>query len=250
MAVIGKPVDLWEVDRKGLPEQVKQRYPQATGGLMARTQFLLDTPEGLGAFKRIKAGAVDGFSFAYKALDFDYERKGGRRIRNLRTVKVREYGPTLLPVNPAAVAVAAKSLTSARQKHAWLAQYELYKSMSLSRKVQEANNAFYMQISREEPGNYYVQEVYDNFLVVVEMTTKGTKYYSVPYEITDEGFTFPQPAPSEWEEGEYQFVTKSSTNTEEQDMEEEQKAVAETPSFEDKILQLELAAAELERDLR
>lgn len=109
--VLGKPVKLWEVGAGELPPEVKAKYPEATGGLMARTKFLLDTPEGKGAFARIKAGAVNQFSFAYDALDYDYEDLDKKsRVRHLRTVRLWEYGPVIFGMNPAAVSVSAKKL--------------------------------------------------------------------------------------------------------------------------------------------
>lgn len=119
--VLGKPLELREVDRSELPQDVLQRYPDATGGLMAKTQFLLDTPEGKGAFTRLKHRAVSEFSFAYDALDYDFEQKGeGRRIRHLRTVRLWEYGPVIFGMNPAAVAVSAKAANEPEeQKNPW-----------------------------------------------------------------------------------------------------------------------------------
>jgi HK97 family phage prohead protease len=104
MSTLGVPLDIWEVPRSGLPKQVRTQYPEATGGVMAKTQFLLETPEGLGAFLRIKAGAVTEFSFGYDALDEDITKdKNGKAIRNLRTIRLREYGPVVFGMNPATV---------------------------------------------------------------------------------------------------------------------------------------------------
>jgi len=109
---IGYPLKIWEVSREGLPPAVLSRYPEATGGVMARTQFLMDTPEGRGVFTRIKSGAVSEFSFAYDPLDADYsEVKVGDEsvtVRNLRTVRLYEYSPVVFGMNPAAAVVSAK----------------------------------------------------------------------------------------------------------------------------------------------
>lgn len=122
--VVGVPIKLWEVPKGELPADVLEKYPEATGGLMAETQFLMgeDTPEGRGAFARIKAGAVKEFSFAYDALDFDHEKiqyKGKDvSVRNLRTIRLWEYGPVVFGMNPAARAVSAKGLEDPEMKPA------------------------------------------------------------------------------------------------------------------------------------
>lgn len=106
--VIGMPLELKEVGRGGLPEEVLQKYPEATGGLWAKTQFLMDTPEGKGAFSRIVAGAVTEFSFSYDTLDSDFSEAKGRRVRNLRTLRLWEYGPVIFGMNPATTVLGAK----------------------------------------------------------------------------------------------------------------------------------------------
>ena len=108
---LGVPLGLKEVPRDKLPAKVLERFPEATGGVEVRTQFLLDTPEGKGAFIRIKSGAVTEFSFAYDTLDEDFETlPDGKEIRNLRTIRLWEYGPVLFGMNPAAMVVGAKGI--------------------------------------------------------------------------------------------------------------------------------------------
>lgn len=120
MSVVGVPLEYKEVSRLELPPEVQAEYPEATGGLMAKTQFLMDTPEGKGVFQRIKAGALDEFSFGYNALDYDYEMvetKGTKRkVRNLRTVRLWEYGPSVIGANPAAVSISSKDLELEEKK--------------------------------------------------------------------------------------------------------------------------------------
>lgn len=112
MSVVGKPVRLWEVSRGGLPLEVLEHFPEATGGLMAETQFLMETPEGKGTFVRIKEGAVDEYSIGYDALDADYSTRSvdGENVdvRNLRTMRLWEYGPVIWGMNPATATLAAK----------------------------------------------------------------------------------------------------------------------------------------------
>jgi len=111
LGVVGVPLELKEIGRDELPKKVLERYPEATGGLWARTRFLLDTPEGRGVFTRIKEGAVSEFSYAYDALDEDYTKgKDGHEIRNLRTIRLWEYSPVVFGMNPATAVLGTKGV--------------------------------------------------------------------------------------------------------------------------------------------
>jgi HK97 family phage prohead protease len=114
MSALGTVKTLREVNEAELPAQIKSAYPDATGGAWGQFQFLLDTPEGAGAFKRIKAGAVSKWSFGYDALDKDYsteESEDGQDItvRNLRTIKLYEVSPVLFAMNEATATTDAKA---------------------------------------------------------------------------------------------------------------------------------------------
>ena len=67
--VIGIPLEVKEVERDGLPDEVKAEWPEATGGLFTQTKYLLDTPEGLGAFIRIKAGQSSSTASASRSFE-------------------------------------------------------------------------------------------------------------------------------------------------------------------------------------
>jgi len=111
--VIGKPLALWEVGRDALPAKVRMSYPDATGALMARTQFLMDTPEGKGAFARIRDGAVDEYSIGYDPITADYteEEHDGKSItvRNLKEIRLWEYSAVPFAMNPATSTLSAKA---------------------------------------------------------------------------------------------------------------------------------------------
>lgn len=110
--VLGKPIAFRELSRAELPAALLEKHPEATGGAMAEIQFLLDTPEGKGAFTRLKAGAVDEWSFMYDALDKDFSKMdiGGKpeTVRNLRTIKLYEVSPVIWGMNPATQTLSAK----------------------------------------------------------------------------------------------------------------------------------------------
>lgn len=113
MRVIGKPIAMREITADELPQAVKDAYPEATGALLAQTQYLMNTPEGRGAFERIKAGAVGEYSFGYDAVDSDFGRavKDGEEItvRNLRQLRLWEYSPVIFAMNPATATLSAKA---------------------------------------------------------------------------------------------------------------------------------------------
>ena len=114
MAAIGKPLELRELPREQLPPKVLQDHPEATGGAYARIQFLMDTPEGKGAFIRLQNGVIDEWSYGYDPLDYDHETVKGNNgqdmtIRNLRTVKLYELGPVLWGMVPGTQTVSAKA---------------------------------------------------------------------------------------------------------------------------------------------
>jgi hypothetical protein len=70
----------------------------------------MDTPEGKGAFSRIKSGAVSEFSFGYDTLDEDYsDDDKGHQVRNLRTIRLWEYSPVIFGMNPATAVLGVKS---------------------------------------------------------------------------------------------------------------------------------------------
>lgn len=105
MDSLGVVKQLRELTRDELPQEIIDKYPEATGGAWGRFQFLMDTPEGKGAFTRIKHGAIKGWSYGYDAVDKDYGTvtRGGEevRVRHLRQQKLYEISPVLFPMNEA-----------------------------------------------------------------------------------------------------------------------------------------------------
>ncbi len=117
LSVVAKPLRIREVSREELPLEVLKEFPEATGGVMAETQFLMDTPEGQGVFNRIKAGALKEWSYGYDALDKDFSKitvaSVEHTVRNLRTIKLFEYSPVLWGMNPATMTMSAKGVNGA-----------------------------------------------------------------------------------------------------------------------------------------
>lgn len=111
--VIGKPLEMREIGRDELPPQVLEKYPEATGGLFTKTQYLMDTPEGAGAFARIKADAVNEYSIGYEVMSAEYKKvkaADGTEVnaRILKEIKWWEYSPVVWGMNPATATVGAK----------------------------------------------------------------------------------------------------------------------------------------------
>ena len=114
MRAIGKPIMLREVGSAELPAEVKAKYPDANGALLATTKFLISTPEGAGAFERLKAGLIDEWSFGYDAINPDYSKTAdGTTVRNLREVRLWEYSPVIFAMNPATTTLGAKAADEA-----------------------------------------------------------------------------------------------------------------------------------------
>jgi HK97 family phage prohead protease len=112
MDSLGVVKELREMGQGELPQELLSSYPDATGGAWGQFQFLMDTPEGKGAFTRIQKGAVKGWSFGYDAVDKDHSTitKDGQKIpvRNLRQIKLYEISPVLFAMNEATVTTGTK----------------------------------------------------------------------------------------------------------------------------------------------
>jgi HK97 family phage prohead protease len=115
MRVIGKPLAMRELRRDELPPEMLQRFPEMTGGLWVQTQFLMDTPEGKGAFIRLAEGAVDEWSIGYEPSDLNYVREAregkAATVREIGTIKLYEYSPVLFGMNEAPQTLSAKEAT-------------------------------------------------------------------------------------------------------------------------------------------
>ncbi len=121
MRSLGHVLALRELGRESLPPAVLAKCPEATGAAWGQFKFLLDTPEGKGAFIRLKSGAVGQWSFGYDTLDMDYSKvaqKDGQEItvRNLRTLKLYEISPVLFAMNAATGTLDAKAAPGSEAK--------------------------------------------------------------------------------------------------------------------------------------
>lgn len=113
LRVVGRPLALREVGRAELPAAVLEVAPDATGALLATTQYALDTKNGREVFELIKGGYLPETSIGFDTLQEDYEQqldaKGKpRTVRLLKEIRLWEYSNVLWGMNPATATVSAK----------------------------------------------------------------------------------------------------------------------------------------------
>jgi HK97 family phage major capsid protein/HK97 family phage prohead protease len=113
LRVVGRVLALREVDRAALPPALLARYPDAQGGLWTRTQYLLDTPEGEGVFRRIASGAVAEYSIGFDVIASRRETRpagdGTVSARVITQARLWEYSPVIWGMNPATATVGVKT---------------------------------------------------------------------------------------------------------------------------------------------
>ena len=109
-SVIGVPLTLVEHPRELLPEELLAVYPEATGGLFARTQFVMDVQLGRETYALYKAGAMDEWSIGFDALQFEYikSEEEADTHRLLKEIKLWEYSPVTWGMNPGTVTTGVK----------------------------------------------------------------------------------------------------------------------------------------------
>ncbi len=96
--------NLEEVTRSKLPDTIKDKYPEATGGLLVEREYL-DTPRGEEVLQGITTGAIKEMSFGFDPIKFDFDEEDGVLIRSLREVRLWDTSDVLWGANPATAAV-------------------------------------------------------------------------------------------------------------------------------------------------
>lgn len=82
---VARVVEAREATRDELPGEVLARFPEATGGLLIKREYL-DTQRGNEVLAGIRAGAIAEMSIGYDALQADYPERlevSGRRVRRV-----------------------------------------------------------------------------------------------------------------------------------------------------------------------
>lgn len=103
-----KILELSEIGKDELPEEVLKKAPEAMGGLKVVREYLR-TSRADEILEGVKAGAINEMSFAYDAVKFDFEEveEGdgkGIMIRNLREVRLFDTSDVNWGMNEATVA--------------------------------------------------------------------------------------------------------------------------------------------------
>jgi HK97 family phage prohead protease len=115
LRVVGKPLSMMEIPRNLLPPEVLVKFPEATGGLLVKTQYALDTENGKDVFKLIQGGFLPETSFGYDALDTQMVRRNvngkDQAVRLLKTLRLWEYSNVIWGMNPATATISAKDKT-------------------------------------------------------------------------------------------------------------------------------------------
>ena len=111
--IVGKPMSLREVGRQELSAEVLNYAPDATGALLATTQYAIDTTRGLDVYRLVKGGYAPETSIGYDAIDTEYVKELGIdgkecTVRQLKTIRLWEYSNVVFGMNPATSTLSAK----------------------------------------------------------------------------------------------------------------------------------------------
>ena len=105
---IASILELKEVSREELPEEVTAYAPEATGGLMvAREYYKNDLASWV--MDAIDKGDVTEMSFGYDVMKWDHSEENDRKIRNLTELKLYDTSDVNWGMNSATVAAGAKN---------------------------------------------------------------------------------------------------------------------------------------------
>lgn len=109
--------DIDEVGKGELPKEVKDEFPEATGGLYVAREYL-ETPRGDEILTAIKSGALNEMSFGYDVIKFDFGTLEDRPVRNLKELILYDTSDVTWGMNEATVA--SKSDTELQMINTWI----------------------------------------------------------------------------------------------------------------------------------
>ena len=97
-------VDIQEVGKNDLPKEVKDKFPDATGGLLVAREYLTDEFSNR-IFEGIQKNAITEMSFGYDVVKTEFETsKDGKTIRHLKELKLFDTSDVNWGANDATVA--------------------------------------------------------------------------------------------------------------------------------------------------
>lgn len=94
-------LELREIGREELPQDLRAEYPQITGGLLVKRRYL-DTHKGNEVLAGLNAAppAITEMSFGFDAIKYDFEEMDMEIIRNLREVRLWDTSDVNWGMNP------------------------------------------------------------------------------------------------------------------------------------------------------
>jgi HK97 family phage prohead protease len=125
---------LREVGMDELPDEVKTKFPDATGGLEVVREYLR-TPRGDEILEGVKSGALNQMSFGYDPVKYDFEEltgdeKSHMTVRNLREIRLWDISDVNWGANQATVASKAFPFLEAYKDRLPGEQYDLLSSLA------------------------------------------------------------------------------------------------------------------------
>ncbi|MEN6507074.1 MAG: HK97 family phage prohead protease [Planctomycetaceae bacterium] len=115
--VVAKTLEMRELNRAELPPDLLLKYPDATGGLWVKAQYILGTQPGREVFTLIREGAVDEASIGYDPIIAEYSSvdtaQGKKTIRELKELKLFEWSDVIWGMNSATANLSAKDAAPA-----------------------------------------------------------------------------------------------------------------------------------------
>ncbi len=176
--IVGKPIALRETGRNELTQEMLDYAPEATGGLLATTQYAINTTRGLDVFRLVKGGYAPESSIGYDALDVEYIKEKditGKEVttRVLKTIRLWEYSNVVFGMNQATSVLSAKGKKPDEGKP-WDVFHEgdkwyVYKVDEEGNKIGEALG----EHDSEEDARAQVDALYANEKPEKEMTPRG-----------------------------------------------------------------------------
>lgn len=113
LRVVGKPKALREIGRGELPQEVLAKFPEATGGLLAITQYAMKTDNGRQMFHLVDGGFLPETSIGYDPIISEYidEEINGKTVttRLLKEVRLWEYSNVIWGANQATATTGTKA---------------------------------------------------------------------------------------------------------------------------------------------
>lgn len=206
---VGKPLEIREISKQELPEELLKKHPTATGGLYTKTQYAINTPEGLGTFERIKAGIISEYSIGFtipkgKWDISEVKTNDGKtvKVRNIREVILYEYSPVLWGMNDATMTLDAKN------EHKELSLWEIESAvMSAFNKMNLMPSGEADEYGYQEVEGYRCSNVYETYLLACPHHIESDyQFYKVTYSHNDDYSEIEFANQEDWQGGNFQFV--------------------------------------------